>query len=321
MKKTIVTTTIYEPSQALCDFANMSGWSLIIIGDKKTPNDSHENFASEHESVRFIAADEQESTYPELSSLIGWNNIQRRNIGFVEAVRGGANIIASIDDDNIPYKSWGKETLIWWRYKNTVKQYKTDDSICFDPLSVTNYPHLWHRGFPLQILSKRKLLKDSDYNCVISNESETFDIQADFWDGDPDIDAVCRMQFAPECDFNASCFPFTSDSMFSPFNSQNTFFSRRVMNNYFVFPHVGRMDDIWASYYVEALGYNVVYNKPTVYQDRNEQDLTKNLTDEFIGYENNERLLYALRDNPDNIKEFLPQQSWEAFMAYRDCFK
>ena len=41
------------------------------------------------------------------------------------------------------------------------------------------------------------------------------------------------------------------------------------------------MDDIWSSYYLEACGFNVVYTKATVFQDRNVQDLTKNLKEEF----------------------------------------
>src|SRR5262245_60222898 len=38
------------------------------------------------------------------SELIGWNSIQRRNVALLEAVRWGAEIIVSIDDDNIPTK-------------------------------------------------------------------------------------------------------------------------------------------------------------------------------------------------------------------------
>ena len=48
----------------------------------------------------------------------------------------------------------------------------------------------------------------------------------------------------------------------------NTFLTSKVLKNYFMFPHVGRMDDIWASYYAEAQGATVVYNKASVYQDR-----------------------------------------------------
>ena len=57
------------------------------------------------------------------------------------------------------------------------------------------------------------------------------------------------MEHAPECEFKEEYFPFTTPN-FSPFN-QNTFLSRNVIPDYFLFPHIGRMDDIWASYYLE----------------------------------------------------------------------
>ena len=64
------------------------------------------------------------------------------------------------------------------------------------------------------------------------------------------------------------------------------------------------MDDIWASYYVEAKGFRVIYNKPSVYQRRNIHDLTKDMKKEYIGYEHNLSLLRALKRNPNNIKKF-----------------
>ena len=39
-----------------------------------------------------------------LSQLIGFNCIERRNFGFLLAKKLGAEIIATIDDDNIPKK-------------------------------------------------------------------------------------------------------------------------------------------------------------------------------------------------------------------------
>ena len=53
----------------------------------------------------------------------------------------------------------------------------------------------------------------------------------------------------------------------SPFNSQNTLITRKVVKDYFLYPHVGRMDDIWAAFYVTSKKYKVVYNEPTVYQE------------------------------------------------------
>jgi hypothetical protein len=227
------------------------------------------------------------------------------------AYKQGADIIATIDDDNIPFANWGKNLLI--ESKVSANKYITKEE-AFDPISVTNYKHLWHRGFPLQILKNKN--KNKDIKKINSN----FDVQADFWNGDPDIDAICRMEHAPECKFQTSVFPFTSNKM-SPFNSQNTYIKRKVMEHYFLFPHIGRMDDIWASYYVEAKGFKVLYNKPSVYQQRNIHDLTKDMKKEYIGYENNLNLIKELKKNPNNIKKFLPKKSWEAFMLYQQILK
>ena len=80
--------------------------------------------------------------------------------------------------------------------------------------------------------------------------------------------------------------PYASNQV-GPFNSQNTFLHRDVLPYYMVLPHAGRMDDIWASYMVQKQFTNsVVYNRATVYQDRNEQDLVTNLEKEVIGYRN-----------------------------------
>jgi len=43
------------------------------------------------------------------------------------------------------------------------------------------------------------------------------------------------------------------------------------------------MDDIWGAYIIQKKFPNsVIYNKATVYQDRNEQDLITNLEKEII---------------------------------------
>ena len=40
--------------------------------------------------------------------MIGWKCIQRRNFALIQAYKYGADVIATIDDDNIPYKKLGK---------------------------------------------------------------------------------------------------------------------------------------------------------------------------------------------------------------------
>jgi hypothetical protein len=300
MKKFIVTTTINPPTEAIEKYDRKSGWQLIVIGDKKTPKDYS------LKNGLYVSPEDQEKINTELSDAIGWNSIQRRNFGILLAYENGADLVAFVDDDNIPLDHWGENLLIG---QDAECNHYEIDAVCFDPVSATNHDHLWHRGFPIQLLSSRQ---------YPSSQKQRIrpDIQADFWNGDPDIDAICRMEHAPECDFDPACFPISSNTI-SPFNSQNTFVARRVLPDYFLYPHVGRMDDIWASFYAQAKGHKVIYQAPSVYQQRNEHDLTVDFTKEVIGYEKNLSMLNDLKDDPESINNYLPERSKLAWKLYK----
>lgn len=296
----IVCTTINSPTKAIERFDNLAGWELVVVGDQKTPH----NY--QLENGVYLSPNDQVKISTELSELIGWNCIQRRNFGLLYAFNSGAEVVCTVDDDNIPLDNWGEELFI--NKKALVKEYKTD-SVAFDPIGATNYSNLWHRGFPLELIPDR--------NYSVSSMVEIVpDIQADFWNGDPDIDAICRLEHKPECKFEDNYFPFTSNT-FSPFNSQNTFINRKAAGDYFLFPHVGRMDDIWAAYYVLSKGNRVIYNKPTVYQARNVHNLIEDMKKEYIGYENNLSLITDLKMNSEKILNYLPERSIAAWKVYR----
>jgi hypothetical protein len=278
----------------------MSDWFLVVVGDQKTPD----NYRLKNGI--YLSPNDQVKISEKLSDLIGWNCIQRRNFGLLYAFNLGADVICTVDDDNIPLDYWGKEIFI--NSKLTLKQFNTNE-VAFDPIGATNYKNLWHRGFPLELIPNRGYGDSSVIEI-------TPDIQADFWNGDPDIDAICRLEHKPECEFNSSCFPFTSNKL-SPFNSQNTFINRKVAIDYFLFPHVGRMDDIWAAYYVLSKGNKVVYNKATVYQDRNTHNLIEDMKKEYIGYENNLSLVKDLYNDSEKILKYLPEKSIAAWNTYR----
>jgi hypothetical protein len=303
MKKVVVTTTINSLTEAVDHFQRMKDWDLVVVGDLKTPTD--------YRLKRGIYLDpaRQEEFDKELSDTIGWNCIQRRNMGLLWAYKMGADIVATVDDDNIPYNGWGENLMIGRSV--TVTKYLTDLP-AFDPVGATNERRLWHRGYPLQLLPKRDYSRKRTVTIVP-------DVQADFWNGDPDIDAICRMEHAPECNFDPSFFPMTGDKM-SPFNSQNTFIRRSVLKDYFLFPFIGRMDDIWAAYYIQALGAHVVYGKASVYQKRNEHDLVKDMQQEYLGYENNLKLVRDLAESPQALFNYLPERSALAFKLYRRHF-
>ena len=295
----IATTTINEPTKALKLFAKNQNCKLIVALDKKSKKFNLKN--SIILSTRY-----QEKKWPKLSKLVGWNCIQRRNFAILEAFERGAETVALIDDDNIPYKNWFNNIYVHKRIN--CKEIKTN-KIIFDPVGYTNHSNLWHRGLPLELVNNRIYKVGKKY--LIKP-----DIQANFWNGDPDIGAVCRMIFKPECSFKKKLFPFFSKKI-SPFNSQNTLIQRKVIKDYFLFPHIGRMDDIWAAFYVTSKKYRVVYNEPTVYQQRNVHNLIKDFKDEYIGYVNSLKLVESLYKNSNNIYNFLPKKSSLAFDEWK----
>jgi len=302
--KAIVSTTINPPTEAIKQFAAMSDWTLIVAGDKKTPPDY------KLDRGIYLTPEMQEKYDRKLSDITGWNCIQRRNFAFLWAHDMGADIVALVDDDNIPQPGWGENLMIG--REEEMNFFETDLAV-FDPVGATNYPHLWHRGFPLQLLPKRDYSKKTRRKIVP-------DVQADFWNGDPDIDAICRMEHAPECKFEPGCFPMASNRM-GPFNSQNTFMRGDLLRDYMMFPAIGRMDDIWASYYLQAKGAKVVYGPASVYQSRNVHNLIRDMQGEYLGYENNLDLILKLQEDPESILQFLPGRAAETFRLYKKHFR
>jgi len=310
MKKFIITTTINEPTEAtlkFCEIADKKNFTFVIIGDLKTPHDKYNKLVSKHNNVLYLSPEDQDKIYPELSEKIGWKTIQRRNIGFVYAYQQGAEIVATIDDDNIPYESWGDEIMIGKEIE--VDLFENISCPYFDAISTTEHNQLWHRGFPIEHLQVKNNIEFKGKVKMIPL------VQAEFWDGDPDIDAICRLSKKPIIKFKPFE-PFTTRQL-SPFNSQNTFLHRSVLKYYSVFPFTGRMDDIWGSYVMQHYFPNsVLYTKASVYQARNPQDLIKNLENEIIGYRNTLNLL----ENLEDYRSLLPNETVEYFDIYQKQF-
>jgi len=101
-----VCTSINPLTLALEKYDSLSDWTLIVVGDQKTPIN--------YKLVNgiYLSPTDQEKISMELSDLIGWNCIQRRNFGLLHAFNLGADIVATVDDDNIPLDNWGSEILV-----------------------------------------------------------------------------------------------------------------------------------------------------------------------------------------------------------------
>jgi hypothetical protein len=311
MKKVIVTTTINPPSKALMAFAKMPDWRMIVVGDKKTPHDAYRAI----EDIIYLDPDTQQAKYPSLSSMLGWNTIQRRNIGFIEAYRMGCEIMATVDDDNYPYEDWGKNLIVG---KTLDIDFFKTENISFDPFSVTNNSHLWHRGFPVELIKLRK------NNKYCGKKKIKILVQSDLEDGDPDVDAICRIyESRPIVKFN-NIEPFSSDKI-APFNSQNTFLHRECIPYYSMIhleeKYDSRMDDIWGSFLLqhflsEKMPF-VAFTKPSVYQDRNDHNFVTDMEREITGYRLNSKLLSDI----SNYKKIIPRESIRCIDEYERSFR
>ena len=313
MKKFIVCTSINPPTEALIAFNNLPGWELLVVADIKTPVNEYRSLG-----IRIMCVEEQEKLYPILSELLGWHTVNRRNLGFLYAWEQGCEILAMVDDDNIPMENWCKNVVLG--KSRTVDIYETPE-IVFDPMMGTEHKDIPHRGYPLEI-------SRAGTRLLFSAVNRTFHIQADFWNNDPDVDAMFRMRdrkLFREFKFLNS---FASSS-FSPFNMQNTFIHRDMARYMISIPFTGRMCDIWGAYYLEAhyLSYGlssngVVYSPSSVEhrQERSWSSLCNDLQNEILGYRCTLKLLNDLKKDPEAIHKHITARSSEFIRTYQERF-
>lgn len=298
----VVTTTINPPGDAIHRFIEMGeedGFPVIVVGDTKTPHEEYKKL-----NCTYLHPEMQEQMYPELSEVLGWRSIQRRNIGFIEAYKltGGEGFIATIDDDNIPYDNWGKLF-----FGELAENYSSAElRLVSDPLAVFTDMDVWHRGFPIQLLDARE---EHRPECNGFVPTDTCLVQANLWDGDPDIDAVARIALAPDVEFEEGILPYCMDSRYVPFNSQNTILKAEIIPYYAVLPFIGRMDDIWGGYILQhRVGTKrpcVMFAEASVFQERNPHDLAVDLDREIIGY----RHTFSFLNGMSNYKSYLPDRT------------
>ena len=314
MKKvSIVTTTINSPTEATIKFCEIvqrkENFEFIIVGDTKTPHAEYITLTERYKRVYYLTPAMQDDFYPELSETIGWKTIQRRNIGFAYAYDRGCDVMATIDDDNIPYDNWGDKILVG---EDVVCDVYESENGYFDPLAITKDNYVWHRGYPIQHLQTRHRV------TYLGKETRKCLVQANLWDGDPDIDAMARLTHKPLVKYDIKE-PYTSFQP-CPFNSQNTFIAREAIPFYTVLPFVGRMDDIWGAYILQKFFPEgaIIFDEATVYQDRNVQDLVTNLENEVLGYRHT---LDFINKEEEDFTEMLPETTLKFWNLYRKQFE
>ena len=100
LKKFIVITSIFKPTEAIEAFSKLKDYHLVVVGDKKSPVDW------QHENCTYLNVAAQIELASSLATAIPFNHYGRKMIGYVYAMKQGADIIIDTDDDNIPYADW-----------------------------------------------------------------------------------------------------------------------------------------------------------------------------------------------------------------------
>lgn len=324
MKHALVTTTInipYNLEAYAKDIAKHGPADTVILvaGDLKTPPEIQQFldklYADYDVPTLYLPPGQQDLLFPGYSRSVPWNCIQRRNIAILYAYHCGAEIIATIDDDNF----WQGEGYFTGHGNLGVEEkltVVTPRGGWFNPcmfLLAENHTDFFPRGYSLRARKEKP-----GPSLYVHSESGRCVVNAGLWTGEPDIDAVTRLAISPIVTLSMQASNYSLDrNTKCPFNSQNTALHRDVIPAYCLAHGLGRFDDIIASYVVKRiadhLGDYVRFGSPVVHQERNQHDLWKDLEEERVGMQLTDRIVDWLYEIPlagstykECVKELLP---------------
>lgn len=268
MKKFIVITSIYPPTEAVIQYSRIKGWQLIVVADLKTPKD----WACEN--VIFLSVEDQKKMGNSFVDSLPYNSYARKMVGYLYAIQNGADIIVDTDDDNIPYDTWGKDINFSGKFVGV--------SGCDFYNVYTHYTpeHIWPRGFPLE-----KILTNEPQPKFNKKQFEIGVIQY-LADSDPDVDAIYRLTSNKQVFFEKKGILVLNNPTICPFNSQNTVFIRDTFPLMFLPAYVNfRFTDILRGYVAQPVmwsgGYSLAFSDATVIQKRNEHNYLNDFISEI----------------------------------------
>lgn len=314
----IVLTTINVPRVLetyinICQKYDHKDVVFIVVGDRKSPTETSSYLDSlQGYDVIYLSVEKQEEwlkKIPAFRDFLPYDSVERRNIGYLYAAEVGADVIISIDDDNIPlpeYDYIGEHNIV-----GEIVECKAVSSSTgwFNTCSLleTDPPRrFYQRGFPV---NKRWLPEELSYR----NEKKRVVVNAGFWLGDPDVDTITRMEepFSVKGVKEPGARLLLAKGTMSPFNSQNTAFSVDLLpclyliafrsntkNDIFRGNNSFRYDDIWMSYFakiiIDHMGDAVCIGPPHVEQQRNKHDYLLDLRKELGPMEMTDKLVDIL---------------------------
>jgi hypothetical protein len=284
-RTSIVITSIFAPTEAVVKFANLPDYKLVVAGDRKSPA----NWNAANTTYLDVAA--QEAAGFRMSEKLPFNHYGRKMMGYLHAIREGAEVIVDTDDDNIPYDDWAFPAMEG-RFatapagKGFVNIYK----------NFTSH-HIWPRGYPLD------LILNQDHNLK-EEELQPQETKIGIWQGladsDPDVDAIYRLVDNTEIFFDKRDPIVLPEGTLCPFNSQNTLVRRELfpllyLPAYVTFRFTDILRGLVAQPIMWAHGYRLGFTQATVLQVRNPHDYVKDFESEIPCYLHPNRVIAAVQ--------------------------
>lgn len=295
MKKFLIITSIFPPTKAVKKFATFSDWQVIVVGDTKTPQNWH------YKNVIYLSPKDQEQLGYPIVSHIPWKSYSRKMVGYLYAIKNGADIIADTDDDNIPYDFWG-ENISFNGTFDTIENKGFSNVYKF-----FTKKHIWPRGFPLQyVLQVQK-------NQQLSQKKHAIGVWQFLADGDPDVDAIYRLTNNKRVRFSERQPIVLDKDVICPTDSQNTFFRKECFPLLYLPSFVSfRFTDILRGLLLQPIlwqaNLSVGFGKATVFQERNPHDYLKDFELEIPIYLYSEKIISSVSQvvkKQNSIKENL----------------
>lgn len=284
MKKTIVITSIFPPTEAVRAFAQAPGHDLIVVGDKKTPPD----WACD--GVEFLSVEEPEKSPHALARHLPFNHYCRKMLGYLRAIECGTEVLIDTDDDNIPKPDWE-----FPGFDGTFDCVPGGRGFVNIYQLFTQQP-IWPRGLPLGLIRTQ-----FDFEKSITPAACRIGIWQGLADEDPDVDAIYRLTNDTPCYFEERAPIVLKSGTLCPFNSQNTATRRELfpllyMPVFVTFRFTDILRGLVAQPIMAVHGYQLGFTGATVVQKRNPHDYMKDFVSEIPVYEHSRRVVEVVSE-------------------------
>jgi hypothetical protein len=280
----------------LRQFGHLGDTRLYVVGDRNTPaacRAAADAARREGMDCLYLGVEEQIAflrEFPGIDRIVPWNTDNRRNVGFVLALRDGVEKLVSIDDDNLPVPGHdfiGGHDVVGREIQAPEFSAASGWYNLFDALDYAPSLGVWPRGYPYR-LRRRDQVRFTPGRATVH-------LNAGLWLGDPDVDAITRLAIHPDVKAMKYDRGLLAPGSYTPINTQNTAIHRQaVVAYYYILMHepmhgsrLNRFGDIWSGFFAQkcakAIGHAVAFGAPAVQQVRNDHDLFVDLREEYWG--------------------------------------